>query len=198
MNITIPINSRAAVRALNKIQKKQLPFAIASALTFTAKQAAKDSARATTKYLDRPTPFTKKGFGITPAKKTKHQAFVFIKDQQAKYMRYQISGGPRLPKRKAILVPTRNLTDINRYGNMQRSKIKQMLRHPAVFSANIKGIGGVWHRQSDGKLRLLVAWEPKVKYRKRYPFKRIVQKSVRKNYERNFKRSLANALRTAR
>ena len=197
MNYTIPIDSKATVRALNEIQRKQLPFAIANALTQTAKKAQRDLSKATAKYFDRPTPFTKKAFGITPATKRHHQADVHIKPIQWTYMFYEVEGGVRTPKHTAIPVPTNNLTDRNRYGGMRRRKVDQLLRHPDVFSGTVKGIGGIWMR-TGGTVRLLVAWEKQTTYRPRFPFTKIARASVRKNYPRIFRRSLNRALKTAK
>jgi hypothetical protein len=199
LNIAIPVDSRATVRALNDIQKKQLPFAVAQALTQTAAAARRDASKATDKFFDRPTGFTKKAFDILPAGKRQKRlmAHVFIKDWQWNYLQYQVYGGVRYPNRFSIPVPTSNLTDRNRYGNMRRRQIKQMLRDPNVFSGKVRGVGGIWMRTPSGSVRLLVSWESKTTYRKRYPFKKIVRKSVGQNYSRIFRRSLSSALRTS-
>lgn len=196
--VRIPVSSRDTVKALNDIQKKQLPFAIAQALTWTAKDVAKDEAKATAVHFDMPTPFTRKAFAITPATKRNLVAYVFIKDHQWKYLKYQVDGGVRSPKGRAIPIPTSNLTDRNRFGNMRKTQLRQLLRHPDTFSGVVKGVGGIWHRTARGNVQLLVAWEPRAHYRKQFPFVRIASRSSNRHYPRRFKSSLRAALRSAR
>lgn len=85
------------VKAWSEAAKKQLPFAIAGALTavaFKARKAMPAKARAD---LDRPTPFTSGvgAFYVKKADKRTLTAEVGFKDIQARYMQYQIAGGHR-------------------------------------------------------------------------------------------------------
>ena len=54
---------------LTKLQKKQMPFAAATAINDTLKQVVKAEQMQIVKRLDRPTPFTVKAFKIKWAKK---------------------------------------------------------------------------------------------------------------------------------
>ena len=196
--LKIPIDSKATVRALNKIQKKQIPFAIALALTRTATGARKKLVKEMSVYFDRPTPYTKQAVWFTKAKKSRLYADVYIRQKQWQYLQYQVAGGIRPPKRKAIAVPTRNLTDRNRYGNMRKTQLQRIINHPDTFSGKVSGVAGVWQRLPNGRVKLLVAWEPRAAYSKRYPFARITKGYVQKNYSRIFKGALRYALKSAK
>lgn len=211
MNIKAAVETAATRRYLREVARKQIPFATARALTWTARDVAKDCGEELHKFLDRPTPFTQKAFIGTKAKKTHLVAYVQIKDIQAGYLQYQIRGGKRLPQRKAIGVPTENQKR-NPYGNLPRGEIKKLLANPNNFSGTVHGVAGIWqrgHYSKKGKwsqknkskstaVRLLVAWEPKATYRKRYPFRRRVRILAARRYPENFRRSFAQAMESAR
>jgi hypothetical protein len=195
--IKIPIDSKKTVAALTKIEQQQIPFAIASALTRTAAGARVQLIKAMATHFDKPTPYTKKAVGFTPAKKRALHADVYIRQQQWEYLQYEVNGGVRPAKHKAIPVPTRNLTDRNRYGNLRKTQLKRIINHPDTFSGKVKGVAGVWQRLPNGGVKLLVAWEPRAAYTSRYPFAKITKKYVRDNYSRIFRKSLRDALKTA-
>jgi hypothetical protein len=199
MKVSVNVNSIAARRSLNKMIKSQLPYATALAMTRTAQGAVRQLKNESRTRFDRPTPWTQKGFTSTSAdKKSKRiRAYVSIRPQQWKYMSYQVQGGTRRPTGTAIPVPTNNLTDRNRYGNMRKSQLRQILRNPDTFSGVVNGVGGLWHRQAND-LKLLIAWEPSAKYTKRFPFKKIVNTYARKHYAANFRRAFNQAVRTAK
>ncbi|MFL9926012.1 hypothetical protein PQR62_17175 [Herbaspirillum lusitanum] len=98
-----------------KASAKQIPFAAAKGLTATAKDAQGKLTSALPNQLDRPTPFTMKAFGIEPATKQKLYAKVFVKQDQLKYLGFQIAGGVRTPVRRALVVPKG--VRLNQYGN---------------------------------------------------------------------------------
>jgi len=201
--MTLEIDVRGDVkevtRYLTRVQRKQVPFATALALTRTAQDAAKAETAQIPKKLDRPTPFTKKAIGFKAANKHTLISTVFVKDIQAAYLGLQITGGARTAKGKGTGVPTRN-KKLNKYGNIAGRR-KGLVKGKNQFIATIKGISGVWERtggKKAGQLKLLVAFEKAVKYRKRFPFYKIAQGVVRAKFTRNFNAALRRALATAR
>lgn len=175
--------------------QRQIPFAAAKALT----QTAKDVQRAVTDQLptifDRPTPFTQRGIGMTWATKANLTSRVFIKDVQAGYLRMQVTGGVEKPKKVALVVPSG--IDLNSYGNIPRNKIKALLNRKDVFSGRVRGVGGIWQRV-NGRLKLLVAYEPTATYRKRFPFGAIASQTIERRILPNFRAALAAAIGSAR
>lgn len=200
MRVSIPIDSKATRAYLSSVGKKQLPYATARALTWTAKDVSQALSAELDQFLDRPTPFTRRAFGTIRATKRRLRAYVFIKDVQAEYLKYAINGGTRAPRGKAIGVPSSNMR-LNKYGNMPRGRLQKLLSDPRNFSGTIKGVPGIW-RRTGGKrnpgVKLLVAWEPKASYRRRYPFRRRVRHHARRMYPENFRHSFAQAMRSAR
>lgn len=200
MRVRIPIDSKATRAYLSRVGKKQLPFATARALTWTARDVSKQLGAELDQYLDRPTPFTRRAFIGTRASKRKLQAYVKVKDIQAGYLKYAIKGGTRHPRGKAIGVPTKNQRR-NKYGNMPRGKIQKLLAYPRNFSGTIRGVPGIWRRTGGKKnpgVKLLVAWEPSASYRRRYPFRRRVHHHARRLYAANFRKSFNQAMRSPR
>ena len=88
---------------------------------------------------------------------------------QADIMKYQIKGGIRLPKSKAIPVPVPANLKTNRYRNLARSTIGKLLADSdRFFSGTPKGIKnspGIWERmpknskrkKPGGKVRMVIA-----------------------------------------
>lgn len=206
----VKTNVKQILRAVDKAYKDQLPFACALALTRTAQDAQRAMVVQASRKLDRPTPFTLKGFGWKKATKQNLESVVYIKPIQSRYLRWAIQGGTRLPTGRAIPVPFGLNT--NKYGNMPRGKIKQLLARPDTFSGVVKGVAGVWQRGHISKrgnfttagnskattIRLLVAYEPRATYRKRFPFYEIGQGVWRNRLPRNLRLAIQQAIDTAR
>ena len=49
-----------------------------------------------------------------------------------------------------------------------------------------------------GKIRMVIAWNPKANYKARFPFKRIVETTIKTNFRKRFNFELREALKTAR
>ena len=205
------VDIRPLKRWLTDIEKKQLPFATVKALTITARDAKRAVDAQLPKKLDRPTPFTadpKKGaIGISPASKKRrpYQSAVFVKDKQWEYLRYAIEGGERTPKHKAIVTPGSHMK-LNRYGNMTKNKVKTLRKNRAkYFSGTPTGHpgapAGIWERMGRGgrkNIRLVVQYKKRITYKKRLPFRKIVESVVAHRWRRNFEQAFADAMRTAK
>ena len=203
--LSVHSNTKQLTAHLNRIQRKQIPFATAKALTQTAKDVRESLKKALPRYLHRPT----KGIinSVRSDMATKYNVTARVgfaglgfdktlwRERPAKIMRYHIKGGTRYPNKRAIAVPVKQTT--NQYGNLKRNAVKNLLANTTkYFSGTPKGMSnaGIYERQKK-KLKMLVAWEPKATYQGgRFPFKGIVKLSVAKNYRKRFERSLQDAL----
>ena len=116
---------------------RQFPFAVAAALTDSVKAAQGAMPAELEQDLDEPTPFTKGGFYVTPARKDNLVAEVGAKRVQAEYLRYQAEGGVRQPKRKALRLPT--AVELNAYGNLPAGTIKQLIARAKAGKRATKG-----------------------------------------------------------
>ena len=67
MQININTNIKEVTKGMSSIQKKQIPFAAANAINTTLFELRKEMAKQTIKKLDRPTPFTQRGFLVDKA-----------------------------------------------------------------------------------------------------------------------------------
>jgi len=195
LTINVKHNIDAVIRQLDA-QQKQVPYATARALTMTAKDVQRDVTTAIPQLLDKPTPFTRNAVGITYATKMTLRSRVFIKDIQAKYLGIQITGGTRLPPKRALVVPFN--VPVNAYGNLPRGRLRQLLNRKDVFSGRVRGVPGIWQRQRKGGVKLLIAYEPQAHYQARFPFAQMARRIVERTLLPNLRRALVDAMRTAR
>jgi hypothetical protein len=127
--------------------ERQLPFAIALALTRTVQGVQKAEIHEMRDVFDRPTRYTLNSTYIEPATKQQLRATVGLKDEASegtpptKYLRPQLVGGGRRLKRfeKAlrsvgvlpngyVAVPG-SAAKIDRFGNMSRGELNQILSY---------------------------------------------------------------------
>lgn len=200
MDISIQDDIKQLRRGLTKVQQKQLPFATAQAITDTAFSARKALQVQVNRYIDRPTPFTQRGFLVRRAKKTDLEGAVFIRPEVDKYLRWQIEGGVQtrpITKAKHLLVPV--TAKLNQYGNIKGRRSGVIKKKKRQFIGTIHGVEGVWERINRGRnVKLVVAFAPKVRYQKRFPFYKIAGGVVRNTFRKHMERRLARALATAR
>ena len=107
MRLSVDLDISGAVKLTNSIAK-QVPFAMAKALTLAAIQAQTDIVQAMAQVFDRPTPYTLNSTYVIPATKDRLESFVRLKDESAtglpatKYLLPEVSGGVRNAKRSEI------------------------------------------------------------------------------------------------
>ena len=224
MQISIESDVKKLTKSLNRIQRKQIPFATSRAintLAFDVRKALQDGLDL---HLDRPTPYTKRGVQVE--KSTKNNLVVEVgfrsktfgkgkgKATQASYMKRQIEGGARRPNKRAIPVPIKKNIRLNKYGSLASNKLKSFLADKdKYFSGKLKGAKGkgtgegIWERMPanskrkknrGGKVRMVISWNPKTDYKASFPFKKIVDTTIRTNFRKRFNFELREALKTAR
>jgi len=197
MEISFANNLREWSASMADLQKQQLPFATALALTDTARYDVKPAIERRIEIaFDRPTPFTKRGVAYKPAYKNRPVASVFVKDVQAGYLELQETGGVRRPKGRALLVPAKQR--VNQYGNLPRGSVQRLLARKDTFSGRVNGQGGIWQRTRKGGLRLLVSYEDQADYRPTFRFYETAIDAAVLNFPRRFEAAMARALSTAR
>ncbi len=164
-SITLDIKSElpTAIRWTDAITK-QLPWAIAKAMTESAKKAQVALKAQTPRYVDRPTRFTMNSTFVRFASPKKLEAWVGFKDfapkgtPAAKYLQPMVGGGTRVQKATerqlsaagvlpsgSFIVPT-GVTPLklNAYGNLAGSTYTQVLSRLKAFgqqgyTANVSG-----------------------------------------------------------
>lgn len=194
MQISVKSDLKRVSRKLTSIQRKQIPFATANALNDTAFDVRTAEMQQVGRHIDRPTPFTVKGFQVKKASKRTLLARVFIPDSRWKYMKYAVGGGVAPGNSN---VPTKH-TPLNQYGAMRRNYLKNALNRKTTFSGTAKGISGVWRRKRGGGLELLAAYEQNVMYKAIFPFRAIAERQIRSDFSNNLRRQLRRALASAK
>lgn len=199
MQIKVKDNSKQLAKKLTAMQKKQLPFATAQAINNTLFGLRKEMAKQTVKKLDRPVPFTQRGFLVTKAKKTNLVGVLRIKPEVESYLQYQIDGGVRKPSSKKVPVPITKNKRLNKYGNIA-GKRGGLVKGSKEFIATIGGATGVWKENRKGQPpTLLIKFHDSVKYSKKpFDFYKIGRGYINGTYNRQLTKSLAKALRTAK
>lgn len=142
---------------------RQLPFATALALTWTAQDVLKDHQAAILRNYDRPTRNTVNGLYVKPATKTNLSAYVGLKDYNVKgnptsrYLRPTIEGAPREHKgfEKLLIAKGAMRRDefaipgsgepLNSYGNISAGKIVKAL-------ANLGSLRDLYQNSTRGRV----------------------------------------------
>lgn len=204
--IQVRADSRPLTRSLDDLAQRQVPFATARALTAMADAAAVANRRALPSIFDRPTPFTRAGIAVQPAKKNHLVARVFVKERQAEYLALEETGGVRRPERsrqggsgtgQALVVP--RAVRRNAFGNIPFRGLAALKRRKDVFVGKTpSGTGGFFRRLKDGTLQPLALFIDRATYKPRFGFKKRVIQVATATMAPAFRQALAKALATAR
>lgn len=195
MQINVKSNIKEITKFTTTVQKKQIPFATSVAINNTLFDLKKEMAKQMDKKLDRPTPFTRRGFFINKAKKNLLVGVLLMKDIVANYMQYQIEGGTRTTG-KQIPVPYKPNARLNKFGNII-GKRTGLLKKNTQFIGNVSGTEGVYERTKQG-LKLIIGFERSVNYRPKFPFYVIAEKFSNAVFDKKFVKAFSRALRSAR
>lgn len=155
MRVTVTTNLDDLIKTLSKLEREQLPFASAVALTRTAERVQFNEKEVMRDVFDAPTPWTMNSLFVDPAEKRdwpKQSARTWFKDFAPKgtaandYLQAQVSGGPRKHKRsekaliaRGIMKSTEyaipgNGAQLDPFGNMKKGQIVKMLSDLRAFS----------------------------------------------------------------
>ena len=216
MQMSVLADTKQLTKHLNKIQRKQIPFATSKALNDVAFDSRSFIQKSLPRRLDRPTKGIISSVLVEKSKKKNLVARVGFaglgfkstkwSESPAEIMLRHIKGGTRSPQGKAIPVPIVNNLKLNKFGNMPRTKIKTLMaKSDKYFSGQPKGRdAGIYERtkrtkRKPGKLKMLINWESSTQYQGgRFPLQKIVELAVKKKYRMRFDAALNNALRSAR
>jgi len=209
MSISVMVKSdiKDLSKWMTRTQKTALPSAIRNGLNETAVESMKWWKNNLSRYIDRPTKYTIKNIQYTRAEKHRLVSTVGFASKRfgkpigkgsAHYMKLQIEGGIRLPEKRFIAVPTSNYKT-NQYGNIGKpGKIKSLLEKPNYFSGQIKGKAGIFKRSGSKKrkkVQMMIAWEPKTKYQRRFNFPKISKNLINRIFKPIYKKRLNEVLR---
>lgn len=218
MSVSVVVGLSNLMSNMDDISRQQIPFALAKALTATAKQVQAAENAGVARSFDRPTPFTKKAFAISPATKHELVARVFAKDVQNEYLLPQVEGGTRGFKTfeekfasgsDAKVALPGAAVKLNQYGNMSKAKILQIARDlnssgnaKRFFKGVPKGSDlpdGIYARVNNNtSIAPLMVFATEAVYKKRFDFSAIAKEEVTARFEQNMAAAWSQAIRTAR
>ena len=195
IGLSVRSNVKEFTRGLDRVQKRQVPFATARALTWTAQDAQKEIIikipsifNITKKWFLKQQPT---GIKITPAKKLRLIASVYT---VAYFAKLQEFGGTKRPRKgKNLLIPTERVPKSRR----KSGGAGIMLKQKKTFSTKT----GVYRRKGPKKKSVveLLFWRSRdADIKPRFGFRRMAREIAKRRFARNFKRSLSKALATAR
>lgn len=147
IRMNIRFDTREVKRYLTDLERNQVPFATAVALTRTGKRVQTSLIDEMKREFDRPTPWTLRSTFLRSATKRNLEAIVGIKDQayagnrlsSAQILSHQFAGGGRQVKaiekwlRRAGYLGVNEFVapgagaKLDRYGNMSRGQVQQIL-----------------------------------------------------------------------
>lgn len=196
VDISFESNLREWTASMSDVERRQLPFATAKALTDVARYDVKPAVeRRIDQAFDKPVRFTQQAVAYHPAHKATLVSRVFVKDIQRGYLGIQQEGGVRRATGRALAIPVRQ--ERNSYGNLPRGTIKRLLARKDTFSGRVNGYGAIWQRQGRN-LKLLVAWKEQAGYRPRFGFYEAARTAAQLHFPRRFEAAMSQALATAR
>ena len=197
MQVSVKSNVKEITKWTTNAQKKQIPFATQNAINTTLFQLRKEMGKQLDKKLDRPTPFTKRGFFVNKAKKSLLVGILIMKDVVANYMQFQVDGGIRADS-KFIPIPFVPNARLNKFGNII-GKRTGLIKKQTQFIGTVKGTTGVWERTNrNQKVKLIIGFEKSATYKPRFPFYIIAQKFSANVFDKNFTKSFNRALKSAK
>ena len=148
-------------------QQAQMPYALALALTRTAKDVKADQRTEMAAVFDRPTRFTLNSLYVKPATKQDLLARVWVKDSErpTHYLLPQISGGNRPLKRFEEMLVRRGWmlsseravpgegAKLDSYGNISRGQIVKILSQLQAFYLAGSDANATGSKRSTSKRR---------------------------------------------
>ncbi|MDC9607418.1 hypothetical protein [Xenorhabdus griffiniae] len=136
--------------------RKQIPFAVAQALTQVAREIEKAQKVAFERKLESPTPFTVKAVRSKGARKDDLTAKVYVLPTAAGYLEPFEQGGVHKLNGSALLNPKN--VKLNKYGNLPRNKLNQLKGKEDTFIGEVstrygEDVNGVWQRKKAKKVK---------------------------------------------
>jgi len=193
--ISLASDIKQAIKKLDSLQRKQVPYAAKNALNDIAFKAKKAEQNAQRRYLDRPVKFTQSGFWIDKATTKKLTVTITIPQNRWKYIRHQVEGGASTRANGFHAIPL-DPSIQNKYGGV-RSKTRTLLKRKGHFVAK-SGSTDILFKRQGKQVTPLLAFKKTTMQTKKYPVWKAATRVVESKFKHSFDKALAYALRTAR
>lgn len=200
MRIEVTSDVERVIRAFDNLSSKQIPFALARALTRTAQDAQKDVREDLPRKFTLRNNWVSSGIRIKAATKALPAAEIGSLEP---FMARQETGGIRTPRsHRRIAVPAGGVKRTGK-GMIAKSQRPAALKgKPGVFLMRSKSGGGAGIVRRQGKARLplqFLYWlKAGVTIKPRFGFQGTTGTSVRRAFGPNFIAAIGEAMRTAR
>ncbi len=196
MQVSIESNIEEIAKDLDTAAKKQLPFATALALTWTAGHVRDHLRETLPNFFQVRGPFVPNSIRSTMTKKG--AAPVVQVGSVFPRMQEHVEGGERAGE-DAIPYRARKTPESK---TTRKNWPASLLAHKAGFFVKASKFGGATLFQRIGKkgrhLRLWWVLAPDVKVKPRWPFEKLARSEIGRVIDRNFVAALDRALKTAR
>jgi hypothetical protein len=194
MKIRVHTDVERFTKGMDELAKRQIPFALARALTMTAKDAQADVRADLPNRFTIRRPFVPNSVRITPATKSRPEAVVGV-GQLASFMARQEQGGTKTAAGHRVAVPVkvkRSKRDLITAANLPRA----VRSKPRSFML-AKGSGaGIMRRVGRDRYPIeIVYWLKRgVQIKPTFGFKGTTSDSVGSHFGPNFVESLSKAM----
>jgi len=196
ISLSATVDVRTPIAGLDKLQRRQLPFATALALTRTAQAAQSEIREDLPKHFKQRgsgLSWISRGIGVEAAKKDHSEATVYSRDW---FMLYQEEGGTKRPLTAAMLaIPHGKLV-----GMAERPKPSGLLGQPGVFVNKFaSGVEFIGQCTGPGRypLAILYVLKPTVNVRPEWGFEATVERVANERFPGEMRSALEIALRSA-
>ena len=188
VEISIAHTLDRAVAALSELERRQVPYATARALTSVAYAARDDVRKELPGRFTLRRPWVARGIAVEPAKKSTPAARVFSRDA---FMVAQETGGLKPDARP---IPAGRLAAVHKTRVVPRSQwVAPLLRRKNVFYR----AGSVFERKGD-RIEALYRLRRQVSVAPRFGFAATVERVVAEGFAASFVLALGRAMDTAR
>ncbi len=203
MQVSIRSNIKDVLRDFSDVKKQHVPGALSLAINDTLFELKKLYPAEMKQVFDKPVPFTTNpnAWQVKKSTKTMLTGIIRLKDVQASYLHWQITGGTRTPKKRMIPIPQQGGSQTAYHGGLKRNWKAVLANKSKFFSGVPKGfpsatpgvymrMGVTKKRKAGHRIRLEIAWEPKAEYGKRWNLYESSYNLVRRTFETNFRKRL--------
>lgn len=198
MDIRVNANIRKVTRRLDRVQKRQVPFATSQALNKTAfgvrERIVKDT------YPDafdvRNRRFPAVAFRVDKANKRKLVARVY--DRLGRdYLARHAEGGIKRPRDGGSLAVPVGVKRTSSGAVRRQQRPRRVMQQARAFRDRIGGVLGIWRRTRNG-LELLYRLVERARIRPRFAFEKDAAATARRVFPNHFRQALRKALATAK
>lgn len=208
--ISIKANVDEVRRTLNGLEKKQLPFATAKAITRTVINLKEYVPETMHRHMLGPVRFTIGAARYQKATKQTLTGAVYIERQRVPYLAHTIKGDSRTPRTFPYVMVPVGLGRLGGRGRVLNARLARSYRTQLLsqseryFEGTIRGQLGIWERTGSkksgyrGGIKLAVLYLPRTSYGKSYPFHLLMYRRARIIAGPLFDQSLRETLKAER